>query len=556
MILSKKCVFCDKRECKRNGIRQRLIQTISEEKKNEILQLLTTDAQRENHLLQNRTESTIFYHTVCFNSAINITPKKDEISKQKLYSSQIFTEIKDRVQQTVFVEYNVRSLAEVYEEYSTLFEEGLTGCQISDNVMVTPQQLLKKLLLSSSNLSKTVSGNRTFIHPKGMPNEDIQHKIHFTGSFMKQIKTVAFEIRKKVFAMEHHSMPRHNLTVTDIINRESDCPPELHLLIECLVKGVKQKNNQRKDIRISKICDDLIFAMSNGSVKPSNSIILGMATKSITGSRKMVEILNRLGHCCSYSTIEELETELAYGSASENRLLPSGLKNQQSLCTHVAFDNFDRYVETSSGKDTLHDTVGIVYQNKCPNLETSIATSNFTDNIDSDSIVDSVDNSEIGSRSRRKYYSNFNDSIEPFIPLHSNTSRLIGNNPKVPNNWKTALDLDNIWMYYFKFGLSKIKRWSGWNADRVCDENPIQVIGYLPNLNMSPTNDAVVMKTLEMAKQLADECNQKYIVVTYDLAIAMKAYHIKDCMSPQFDRIFVNLGGFHIEMSYFKVCMS
>ncbi|KZS05943.1 Glioma tumor suppressor-like protein [Daphnia magna] len=28
----------------------------------------------------------------------------------------------------------------------------------------------------------------------------------------------------------------------------------------------------------------------------------------------------------------------------------------------VAFDNYDRFVETLTGKDTLHDTVGIVYQ--------------------------------------------------------------------------------------------------------------------------------------------------------------------------------------------------
>lgn len=86
-------------------------------------------------------------------------------------------------------------------------------------------------------------------------------------------------------------------------------------------------------------------------------------------------------------------------------------------------------------------------------------------------------------------------------------------------------------------------------------DSPEQIIGYLPNLKMSPTNDSVVMKTLEMANQIADECNQKYVVATYDLAIAMKAYHIIDCMSPRFDRIFVNLGGFHIEMSYFKVCI-
>ena len=35
-----------------------------------------------------------------------------------------------------------------------------------------------------------------------------------------------------------------------------------------------------------------------------------MAIKSLTGSRKVVDLLNRLGHCTSNSTVEELETKL------------------------------------------------------------------------------------------------------------------------------------------------------------------------------------------------------------------------------------------------------
>lgn len=141
----------------------------------------------------------------------------------------------------------------------------------------------------------------------------------------------------------------------------------------------------------------------------------------------MVEILNRSGHCCSYCSVERIETELAYGSSMEERLLPFGLKDHQpKLCTHVAFDNFDRYVETSSGKDTLHDTVGIVYQNKSTVGITS--TNEVTQN---DTVIDNL---ERGLRSRRKYQSNFNCTIEPFIPLHSQTTRLTGNDPKVPSN--------------------------------------------------------------------------------------------------------------------------
>lgn len=70
---------------------------------------------------------------------------------------------------------------------------------------------------------------------------------------------------------------------------------------------------------------------------------------------------------------------------------------------------------------------------------------------------------------------------------------------------------------------------------------------------MSPTSDAVVLKTLQIALNIADECEQKHIVVTYDLAIACKAYKIQADMVPEFDRIFITLGAFHIELSFFKV---
>ena len=43
-------------------------------------------------------------------------------------------------------------------------------------------------------------------------------------------------------------------------------------------------------------CDDVVFNVTNGKIKPGKHITLGMTMKSLTGSRKVVEILNRLGH--------------------------------------------------------------------------------------------------------------------------------------------------------------------------------------------------------------------------------------------------------------------
>ena len=87
-----------------------------------------------------------------------------------------------------------------------------------------------------------------------------------------------------------------------------------------------------------------------------------MAIKSLTGGRKIVDLLNRLGHCASYSTIDELETELTFEATKGKRLTTNGMSLNPANNIGVAFDNFDRYVETVSGKDTLHDTVGIAYE--------------------------------------------------------------------------------------------------------------------------------------------------------------------------------------------------
>lgn len=123
----------------------------------------------------------------------------------------------------------------------------------------------------------------------------------------------------------------------------------------------------------------------------------------------------------------------------------------------------------------------------------------------------------------------------------------------IPENLELARNLDNLWMFNNAYNTKAAKRWFGFNCERSIDQNPIQRIGYLPNLNASPTSDSVVKKTLEIAQNIAQECGQNYIIVTYDLAIASKALEIQNDLAPQFENIFINLGAFHIELSYFKV---
>ena len=83
----------------------------------------------------------------------------------------------------------------------------------------------------------------------------------------------------------------------------------------------------------------------------------------MTGSKQTVQILNRAGHCISYSDAKALETEFAYTVEGRDQQTPDGIKLSPELATATVWDNNDAHVETTDGKSTLHMRVGHVYQN-------------------------------------------------------------------------------------------------------------------------------------------------------------------------------------------------
>ena len=68
----------------------------------------------------------------------------------------------------------------------------------------------------------------------------------------------------------------------------------------------------------------------------------------------------------------------------------------------MTFDNYDRYVETFSGKNTTHDTVGIAYQ-----LRNDAEDGNEDENKNSEETV-------IQKGKRRHRYEAMNLDVEPY----------------------------------------------------------------------------------------------------------------------------------------------
>ena len=78
-----------------------------------------------------------------------------------------------------------------------------------------------------------------------------------------------------------------------------------------------------------------------------------------------------------------------------------------------------------------------------------------------------------------------------------------------------------------------------------------QKIYYLPQINLSPTSNTVVIETLKIAQRIAEKTKKEEICVTYDLAIAKMALQIQAEESPRFDNTLIFVGAFHTEAAYF-----
>ena len=239
-----------------------------------------------------------------------------------------------------------------------------------------------------------------------------------------KVRDVAFLIRKAIMSAETKKLT-DKITLQGLSEGEVDVPNILNKFLEYLIGGPDSRRvHTRKQRRILSIGQDIVFSATSGQKKPKKHLQLGLAMKSLTGSRKVVELLNKMGHCVSYHTTEELETEMTFEANKFDANIPFGMSLAANLGTGVAWDNYDRFVETQSGKDTLHDTVGIAYQLVpdesaiTPTLELSVdfeIESTPIQNITS--VVESPEESIVTTcqkKRRRRAYETTGTDIQPY----------------------------------------------------------------------------------------------------------------------------------------------
>lgn len=91
------------------------------------------------------------------------------------------------------------------------------------------------------------------------------------------------------------------------------------------------------------IAKDIVSAVTLGEVLTPKHILLPWVIKTLTGNIELIKTMNRLGHGCSYTRLEEVDTALCMEKLETAEgggvLLPSSI--HPSVPTVLAFDNIN-----------------------------------------------------------------------------------------------------------------------------------------------------------------------------------------------------------------------
>lgn len=564
------CIFCDKCFKKHQGQRQQLVELDKQAlmKSLEKYEIFIKDTETYDKI---QKSATLFNHRICrknyFNKLREFEEKKEtNFHKNLQLHKEAFSEICNFIDENVINNKKFYSFGFMCNNYLQIISNIAADKGEKYNNVFSKAHFENKLKKKyEDNIQILVVHNKKIVGPKGyLVNHDLFSVIEKSDV----LQNAALILRRTILDMKRTPLPE-NISTSDLLKGECSTPQILKDFYATILRGHRFKKNLTNECerKSQSLAEDLIFNASHGRIKPAKHITLAMTLKSITSSRKVVEIVNRYGHCCSYHTIEELETEASFSSTSRSSSCPEGITLADGFCTGVAFDNFDRFVDTPSGKNTLHDTVGIIYQN-VQQVEVSeddvvddvfeeIVPKEIEDNNDNERSGNEGNSNQKQKKQRRRKFEAIIPELQPFAKKLRLSETLLSVSDERRSVTVSSLlkiqKLDVIFMLSHAFKIPNTPMWVGFNSQVVEDMNTTrQKICYLTPINESPTAKNVVLETLKESQKIAKEVKQSEIAVTYDLAIAKIAMQIQSEAKPLLDNVFIHLGSFHIMLAYFK----
>ena len=102
--------------------------------------------------------------------------------------------------------------------------------------------------------------------------------------------------------------------------------------------------NESLERKLVSVCKDIVFLSSRGEKQTPKHVALAMTVRHWTGSAKVIDFLNGLGHSVSSSYVLQRDTAQANKQLERKTLTPEGF--DKNKFTTLVFDNNDFPEET------------------------------------------------------------------------------------------------------------------------------------------------------------------------------------------------------------------
>ena len=290
-----------------------------------------------------------------------------------------------------------------------------------------------------------------------------------------------------------------------------------------------------------------MFGVTRGKVIQRKHFLLALGLHNLTRSRKIIDIVNKLGHCISYSLTCEVETaqaESALKSSQDSSILPlMPSVYGETVFTHFWVDNFDLKIEKTSGSGSVNTTHLMAFQ------EISSQCTASGSNIIS-----------VPRRKTRKlFYEDINIPTKP-VQKKVEPQRSIVESTTIQNEeFKKVFNKKFIvWLYIRKLNCfnQPVPEFKGWDLQfrqtgKIVKTKEV----YLPPITTKVTDFGTIQKYLNYLQSLSHYVNMPYVNVTLDVGAAINAYKTIWSYPEDYRNVVIHLGSFHFLKENFQVAI-
>ena len=543
---SDRCIFCDKDTIKHRGAKQYLVKCVTKIAEESIKR--SAESKHDFEMLSRVRDVDLVareahYHSTCRkaytrppdNRGKSIDPKADATTE---HHREAFDYLSEHIERNVITSYVVESMTMLRERYLSFMQDKFPESYNSDYKTCKLKAKIERRFGDKIKFWQTPKGELIY-SASVATGQALESAFALALSADRQIQESAMIIRRQIFDMHRSSQDLPwPPPVTSLQSQEIDIPSLLVSFLSYLVSGNQSSLSARARRFVNSCSQDICTNVTSGKWMMPKHLALAMTVRHLTGSAELITILNRLGHCRSYSQTLELETAICNAITSSGSILPASISVTNNSVLHFAWDNFDLNEETPTGYGTTHTAHGIAIQEVMDEGQKSPPR-----------YINMVRNKS------RTVEVKCDDLAPCFLTAKAGPTMLaIDMTNQHPLRSPVGVDMsDFLWIYCRRHSTEPtVPSWAGWLSSTAHEvEVNSSVVDYMVPVNSPITENATVQHIINISRDATKLVGQNVTIITCDLAVAKKAYALVWQNPVNYSDVVIRLGVFHTLCSAF-----